>query len=743
MTNPHRLLIFTLVSALLNATTLFAQTDVPASNTSPVSKNQQEPTSPLTAMERLFGAGVNKAASNSNTSGALGATSKIGTTSNEPLPVEQAFKISANRKPTGITITLEAAEGYYLYREKIKILATETQNDLTPRLPKGEIKFDETFGKNVATFRGVLAIPEVKVSNTSNQAFSLDVYSQGCADIGICYPPQYHRLDFPPNQVTPTIGTFDPPTPPKAQPQMASSTAKGDQKAPSRNTELSLTSASAQTTIPAAISDITSNKAIPNETNAQGLVTSNPSSLSNQDQSFSQLFKNANPLWLALTFMGLGLLLAFTPCVLPMVPIVSAIVLGKHSLGHTSEMLSARQAFQRSVCYVLGMCVTYTAAGVLAGLAGQGLAGFLQQPWVLCTFAALMVVLAGGQFGWYRITLPSTLMGNLANTQNQLKGVQQTGALRYIAITFMGALSALMVGPCLTAPLAGALGYIAQTGDAWRGGVALFGLSLGMGIPLLLISVGGARFLPKTGPWMSQVNYGFGLMLLAVALWMVQSLLTAWLFTLLCLCLLLLAAQALGAFQVFDTQPNKRYVGLLRGLGLLILVWAIALVWGMAAGRFDPITPLKAGTQAYSSLANVGSKAASSAVSFETIAAADVAMRLSAKPTSQGIASKPILLDLYADWCVSCIEFERFTFTDPQVAAQMSAFTLLRVDVTQNTVADRALLQKFGLFGPPAILFFKQSADTPFAELRSSRVIGFQAAPQFLQQLLSVLSAKR
>jgi thiol:disulfide interchange protein DsbD len=381
---------------------------------------------------------------------------------------------------------------------------------------------------------------------------------------------------------------------------------------------------------------------------------------------------------------------------------------------------------------VFGMCATYTGLGVIAGLAGQGLSGFLQQPWVLTAFAALMVLLAGAQFGWYRLALPEFLSNRAAAQQDLLRSTQRSGVLHYAGIAVMGALSALMVGPCLTAPLAGVLSYIAQTGDAWLGGLALFSLSLGMGLPLLLVGVGGARWLPKAGAWMEHVNYGFGLMLLAVAVWMVQSLLPAWLLSLLWLALLVLTAQALGAFQVFSNASASRLISLLQAVGLICLVWAIAMVWGMAAGRFDPLSPLK---QIEASRAQRGLSAAS--VQFETIPAQQLAARLNQ------VGDKPIMLDLYADWCVSCIEFERYTFTDPQVAVQLAAFTLLKVDVTQNTVADRALLKQLGLFGPPGILFFTRQGDKPYAEDTAARVIGFQSAEPFLQQLKGVLSRNR
>jgi thiol:disulfide interchange protein DsbD len=713
---------------------------------------------PRSAAQRLFGNSADanvKGVQTPSTSKSTPASPLNATASNEPLPVEQAFVISATRKLKSVSIQFLSANGYYLYREKFKILATTTQADLTPLLAPGVVKYDETFGKNVATFRGVLSLPEIKVAEPMSEPLSIDVYSQGCADIGICYPPQYQRLEFAPNTTTATISTFEPSRSPSnsktantspLKPPLAAS-ANASQSVQANSPSLPLQTSP----ISSAVSSVPIVSNAPDSTNtvnsASTARSSGPKPISNAQQpsSVAHLFQGPHPVWLILAFIGFGLLLTFTPCVLPMVPIVSAIVLGgqpktamaesssntNHS-SNTSSSINTQQAFLRSSSYVLGMCAAYTALGVLAGLAGQGLAGFLQQAWVLTAVAALMVLLAGAQFGWYRLTLPEFLSNRAAAQQDNLRGAHRGGALHYAGIAAMGALSALMVGPCLTAPLAGVLGYIAQTGDAWLGGLALFSLSLGMGIPLLLVGVGGARWLPKAGAWMEHVNYCFGLMLLAVAVWMVQSLLPAWLLSLLWLALLMLTAQALGAFQVFSNTSSSRLISLLQAFGLICLVWAIAMVWGMAAGRFDPLSPLKQVE------ASVAQRSLSTAVvQFETIPAAQLTTRLNQA------GNKPIMLDLYADWCVSCIEFERYTFTDPQVAAQLSAFTLLKVDVTQNTIEDRALLKQMGLFGPPGILFFTRQGDKPYAEDTAARVIGFQSAEPFLQQLKGVLSRNR
>jgi thioredoxin:protein disulfide reductase len=600
--------------------------------------------------------------------------------SNEPLPVEVAFALSAKRQDGTVSIHFNIADAYYLYKEKISI-APRPQSQLEAvKLPMGLMKYDETFAKTLETYRNHLDLTGIKTSVLKAESMQIDVYSQGCADIGICYPPQLQRLTFLANQSNATVTSLD---------YVAPGTA-------------------------------VSGPIIPEQSN-KAIITKSETIVSQQASGISQWLENSNPVWLVLGFIGFGLLLSFTPCVLPMMPIVSAIVLGNaHQSSTASGEATANmlQGFKLSLAYVLGMCVTYTAVGVLAGLAGAGFSAYLQHPVLLGFFATLMVVLAGAQFGWYSLSLPQTWMVKLSAEQNKI------GSRRYGGTALMGALSAIMVGPCVTAPLAGTLTYIAQTGNAVTGGLALFSLAFGMGIPLLLIGAGGARWLPKTGAWMNQVTYGFGIMLLCVAIWTVQSLLPLWLTTALWVLILLLTAEMLGAFQLTSMKPTR--LGRLgQGLAWACLVWGVAIVWGMAGGRFDVLQPLSFNT---SQLNNRDSRPI-----FQLVPAAAFEKALS---QSQG---KPIMLDLYADWCVSCIEFERFTFTDPQVAQLMTQFTLLKVDVTRNTAEDRELLKKFKLFGPPAILFFSSQGQG----IESAGVIGFQAAKPFATHLTQVLTSNR
>jgi thioredoxin:protein disulfide reductase len=593
---------------------------------------------------------------------------------NEPLPVETAFSLSATRLDKRVNIQFLIADGYYLYKDKISLkpLTPPSLSELV--LPSGKIKFDETFAKNVETYRTKLTINPIQSSTTIDASLVIDVYSQGCADIGICYPPQLQRLTFNANNPKAVVSTLD---------------------------------------------------YLPN--NAAGSIIkteSTPVQASTQQPSLAAQWLNSSNLFvLVFGFIGFGLLLSFTPCVLPMVPIVSAIVLGRSSTQTPSgaqHVNSAFAGFKLSLAYVLGMCITYTLVGVLAGLAGAGFGAFLQHPALLSFFALLMLVLAGAQFGWYTLSMPQTWINALSGEQ------KKSSSHRYIGIIFMGALSAIMVGPCVTAPLAGALAYIAQTGNAWTGGLALFSLAFGMGIPLLLIGAGGARWLPKTGPWMNKVTYAFGIMLLCVAVWMMQSLLAAWVSTALWVFMLLLTAEMLGAFEF--ARHTTKLSRLAQLIGLLCLVWAAAVTWGMASGRFDVLQPLSPQTYNSASAANGNRTPTFKVIPSDAL-----------ETTLASLNGKPAVLDVYADWCVSCVEFERFTFREPQVANLLEQFTLLKVDTTQNTASDQALLKRLKLFGPPAIVFYSPQGK----ELEGARVIGFQAAQPFSEHLKQVLSLNR
>ena len=660
----------------------------------------------------------------------------------DPLPVEAAFNLSASRSDTSINIAFRIANAYYLYKDKIHVSVLPPAKAVIPALPKGIVQYDATFAKELETYRNGLQLALSDAAAGSNGALSIDVYSQGCADIGICYPPQRQRISFAPQQTVASIQTLAY-TPFEsgaaavsganaAKPvitttsKVVPATAAEPSAAQSGSASSNLTPQTASTALAPVV---TSPSPSPTASLNTTPTTQQTSTVVQENKAIQTLLVNRNAAWLMLGFFGFGLLLTFTPCVLPMVPIVSAIVLGSargQPASGAPSGLAARpwQGLALSAAYVAGMVSVYTALGVVAGLAGAALSAYLQHPALISGFAILMLVLAGAQFGWYDVS-PMRWFG--AHTA---PAHAHTGLLRYASVAGMGALSAVMVGPCITAPLAGVLGFIAQTGNVWTGALALFSLAMGMGVPLLLLGAGGARYLPTSGAWLSEMSHGFGIMLLASAIWLAQSMLPTWLSTVLWLGLVVLLAEWLGAFKPWSHQA-QRLTRLKQALAYACVLWAALIIAGMAMGRFDALSPLAgilagASRQPFSAQATTQSKPA-----FELVLAQDVDRAL------HNTAGQLVLLDIYADWCVSCIEFERFTFTDRTVAAAMTEFKLLKVDVTRNTPADQALLKKLKLFGPPAIVFYTPNGQ----EIDGMRVIGFQKAPVFLQHLNMVQAA--
>ena len=579
------------------------------------------------------------------------------------LPPEQAFRFAAQQlDDRTIEVRFDVADGYYLYRERFAFAAQPASVKLgIPEFPHGKVKFDETFNKEMETYRGSVTIRVPVEAGPPDGKWALTVTSQGCADKGLCYPPQEHVFRV---GGAPLANLF------------------GD-RAP----------AATSSAAPAAT-----------------LAPAPALALPDDGDRIARALASRNLGVIAALFFGLGLLLTFTPCVLPMVPILSSIVVGEH--------VTRGRAFTVSIAYVLGMAVVYTAIGVAAGLIGEGLAAALQTPWVLGAFAVLMVGLALSMFGLYELQLPQRWQTRLTESSNKRQGGQIAGA------AVMGAISALIVGPCVTAPLAGALAYIAQTGDAVTGGSALFAMAIGMGVPLVLVGLGAGNLLPRAGRWMEATKRFFGFLLLGVAIWMVTPVLPAWIVMVAWAALLLVGAVYLGAFDALgaDARGLSR---LGKGLGILAaLAGAIVLV-GLASGGRDPLQPLS--HLSFGGAGNPAGAGAKEAVRFERIrTVAD----LDARVAAAAAAGRPVMLDFYADWCVSCKEMEKFTFSDAKVGARMAQLTLLQADVTANNADDRALLKRFGLFGPPGIILFGTDGKE-----RPVRVIGYQSADRFLDSL--------
>ncbi|WP_416243523.1 protein-disulfide reductase DsbD [Azospira sp. APE16] len=541
-----------------------------------------------------------------------------------------------------VEVRYSIAKGYYLYRDKFRF-AAEGATLGTPVFPAGKQKHDDNFGDVEVYYKSVA----IRLPLSANQSgpITLKVTAQGCADAGVCYPPQEQKLSV----TLPAPGSA-----------------------------------------PAAV----------------------PDAAGDESGHIAGLLQNAG-FWLAVsTFFGFGLLLALTPCVFPMIPILSGIIVGQ---GHH---VSRSKSFLLSLAYVLGMAVTYAALGVAAGLTGTLLSAALQNPWVLGAFAAVFVVLSFSMFGFYELQLPSFLQSKLSEEASHLHG----GHLA--AVFAMGALSAVIVGPCVAAPLAGALLYIGQSGDAVLGGAALFAMALGMGVPLLLVGLSATTLLPRSGPWMEAVKKAFGVILLGTALWLVSPVLPAALVMAGWALLLIVPAVFMHALDPLPATA-KGWQRFWKGIGIVMLLAGAALVVGLAAGSRDPLQPLK-GVVAANAAAGGGAEAP--ALPFVRVkSVADLEARVKA-------AGKPVMLDFYADWCVSCKEMERFTFADPKVRAKLAGFTLLQADVTANSEDDKALLQRFKLFGPPGIIFF----DAAGQEIAGLRVVGFQEATPFLQVLQRV-----
>lgn len=612
-----------------------------------------------------------------------------------------AFKFSARMdgERTAV-VTYDIAPGYYMYRERFAFTARGATLG-APQIPAGKVKFDETFGKEVETYHGSVTI---RIPVEGSGSFTLNATSQGCADAGLCYPPQEHSAQLAaaggaaPQASIPLGANGGTPAPLSSAPQgeggAAARLGLPVERAPAADTPAqataqpqSFTDTSAAPVTPAA-ADAAPAGAV--AAPAPPSAAAAPSDLSAIDS----VLQGGRLLAIVPAFILLGLGLAFTPCVLPMVPILSSIIVGEGGKAKRSRGLVL------SLTYSLGMAIVYTALGVAAGLIGEGLAAALQNPWVLGAFAVLIVAMAMSMFGFYELQVPASLQTKLSGVSNR----QASGKLA--GVFAMGAISALIVGPCVAAPLAGALVYISQTRDVLAGGAALFSMAAGMSIPLLLVGVSAGSLLPKAGAWMDSVKRFFGVLMLAMALWLVSPVLPAG------VQMILWAALLLG-YGAYLLRRRGHWAALAFGAAFGIL-GAMQLV-GVASGGRDPLAPLAhlTGTQ----------KQPLHFQRVKTVAELDAALA--------GLNGKTAMLDFYADWCVSCKEMEKLTFVDPQVQAKLENTVLLQVDVTANDADDKAMLKRFGLFGPPGIIFFDQGGK----EIADSRVIGYQNASKFLVSL--------
>jgi thiol:disulfide interchange protein DsbD len=581
------------------------------------------------------------------------------------LPADEAFVYEAiGLSADTILVRFTTQPGYYLYRDKLafRVVGNNGFSVLQAELPEGPIKDDPEFGP-VEVYYGQVEIPvRVERPPGPEQTISLEADYQGCRDGDICYPPQTSSVEL---LIAASAGTAGqaPPTAPAA----AIETAPGAQVAP----------------------------------------------VSEQDV-LAQLLLN-NPAGALVAFFIAGILLAFTPCVFPMVPILSGII-----AGHGDRMTTSK-AFWLSLVYVLAMAVTYTVAGVLAGLFGQNLQALFQNPWILGFFIAIFIALALSMFGFFELQLPASLQTRITQASNQ----QQGGSLTGVAV--MGFLSALIVGPCVAPPLAAALIVIGASGSAFLGGTALFALSMGMGLPLILFGVSAGKLVPKAGPWMDSIKAVFGIALLALAIWMLERIVQGPLILLLWGLLAIASGVYLGALESIP-EGASGWRRLWKSMGLALLLLGAIEIIGAASGGDDWIRPLQ-------NLRSGGHTSSTEKVTFQRIKSLE---DLEAAVARANQAGKPAMLDFYADWCVECVRMERNTFGESEIQNLFGQIQPLQADVTQNDETDQALMQKYDIIGPPAILFFDRQGN----ELRAYRLVGYFAPGEFAEHLQKVLETK-
>ena len=433
--------------------------------------------------------------------------------------------------------------------------------------------------------------------------------------------------------------------------------------------------------------------------------------LSEQDF-IAESLQNGNVWVVLLSFLGFGILLSFTPCIFPMIPILSSII-----VSQSGKQMSTKRAFILSLVYVLAMALAYTIAGVLAGLFGANISAALQNPWIIGIFSAVFVALSFSMFGFYELQMPSFIQSKLAKKSDEMQGQGVVG------VAVMGFLSALIMGPCVAAPLAGALVYIGQSGDALLGGAALFVMSMGMGLPLLVIGTGAGKYMPKPGGWMDAIKSMFGVVMLALAIWTLSRVVPANITILLWTLLVISSAIYMGALESLK-EGVSGWKKLIKSFAVIMFIYGIMLFIGAMTSATNPLNPL----EKFSSSATQ-----STATNLVEEKSFKVVPTLAELKTIIAESNKPVMVDFYADWCVSCIELEHYTFSDPSVKKKLNEFSLIKIDVTKNSDDDKELLKEFGLFGPPAIMFFKNGN-----EMKNKRLIGFKDAKEFLAHLNSL-----
>jgi thiol:disulfide interchange protein DsbD len=610
---------------------------------------------------------------------APGATSSGGV---DFLPPDEAFRFNAFPDgPDHVKLVWQITDGYYLYRARIKAVTTSDKAQLGAlEMPQGETKSDEYFGKQEIYHHELVAGLPVARASAAELAVPLKITYQGCATAGLCYPPITKEItvSLPSGGGSASVGDVG---------------HAGSAVGPTGTTDASAGTVAANGVRGTAITGGIDNPA--NTNNAASARSASPGFVSEQDR-FASLITSGNTFLMLGGFFLAGLVLAFTPCVLPMVPILSGIIAGQ------GKNVTTRRAFALSLTYVLGMAFTYSIAGALFAAAGKQAQTVFQQPWILVLFAALFVTLALSMFGLFTIQMPTAIQTRVAAISNQ----QAAGTFGGVAL--MGVFSALIVTTCVGPALVGALVVIGQTGQILRGGAALFAMSIGMGTPLLIVGASAGKLLPKAGAWMDTVKKLFGVLMLAVAAWMLARVIPER------LALVLWAIPALICAWLLWTETRKRSAAtwLIRVAGAAVGLYGIALIAGFAMGGTDPLAPFPT------------SVASQKELSFRPIKSVADLQRELQQAKAEG---RPILLDFSAKWCVSCKEMEKYTFTDAAVKTALNRTVLLRADVTENDADDQALLKHLGVIGPPTIAFYGINGE----ERPNYRVVGFMKANEF------------
>ena len=553
-----------------------------------------------------------------------------------------------------VEVGIRIIPGFYLYKDKISVRSlSEGAMAGQLDLPQGKTKVDEFFGESEVYYNEVVARLTIARATPEAMELDLELNYQGCADGGLCYLPQTQVLT------------------------------------------VSLPAAST-------ITDLTTIRAPDQPISEQGRL--------------ANLITNANMGWVMVTFFGLGLLLAFTPCVLPMIPILTSIIAGE------GDDTSPMRGFTLALSYVMGMALVYTAAGIAAAAAGAQLQATFNQPWVLIVFSSFFVLLALAMFGGYDLQMPSGIQTRLATVSGNQRSGTTVGAF------IMGALSALIVTACVAPALIASLTVMAQTGDTLRGGLSLFAMSLGMGAPLLAVGAAQGHLLPKAGGWMVAVKASFGFMLLGLAIWMLSRILPGSVTLALWAVLVVITGVFMGGLTTL-TSESTAWQKLGKGFGFLTIIYGLMLFVGSMTGGSNPLKPL-----ASINLGGASMVVESRHIEFRRIkTVADLDRELLAAAA----AGKSAMLDFYADWCVSCIEMEEYTFTDAGVQAALANTVLLQADVTKNDEQDKALLQRFGVFGPPTIIFF----GTDGQQRHGYEVVGYMKAKDFAEHVQKAFAA--